>query len=163
MASGHYIAYVKATDHFTDYIDCTKDVPKSSLSASSSEKSLSILRYLKPRPVENKNGLSSSTTTATTKNGVVNGVRMCKSMDCCGVKLNKNIVENVINAYVKNINPDYWEHVETVDEEMWLECDDETVRPICTQELQDLLGYNANSTSTPYLLFYSKITDPPVD
>lgn len=149
MASGHYIAYVKATDHFTDYMDCTKDAPKTTLSASSSEKSLSILKYLKPKVIESKNGGLAS-----------NSLRMCKSMDCCGVKMNKNILENVINSYAKTTDQDYWQHAETVQEDMWLECDDETVRPICTQELQEVLGYKQNSTSTPYLLFYSKITDP---
>lgn len=155
MASGHYIAYVKATDHFADYMDCTKDIPKSSLSASSSEKSLSILKYLKPKSsvIDSKNGLPSSKS--------VNGLRMCKSMDCCGVKLNKNIVENVINSYARRTaGQDYWQPSSSVvQEEMWLECDDETVRPISSQELQDLLGYKPNSTSTPYLLFYSKVTD----
>lgn len=158
MASGHYIAYVRATDHFADYMDCTKDLPKGSLSASSSEKSLSILKYLKPKAlsgsvIDSRNGLPSS------KSSVVNGLRMCKSTDCCGVKLNKNIVENVINSYAKKNGQEYWQTSALVQEEMWLECDDENVRPISSQELQDLLGYKPNSTSTPYLLFYSKVTD----
>lgn len=162
MASGHYIAYVKATDHFADYMDCSKDMPKGSLSASSSEKSLSILKYLKPRAlsgsvIDNKNGLYSS------KASITNGARMCKSMDCCGVKLNKNIVENVINSYTRKTGQDYWNPSPSLQEEMWLECDDENVRPISSQELQELLGYKPNSTSTPYLLFYSKVTDPVSD
>ncbi|KAG5878430.1 hypothetical protein JTB14_026303 [Gonioctena quinquepunctata] len=45
MASGHYIAYVKASDHLEDYTDCFRDLPKGSLSASSSEKSLNILKF----------------------------------------------------------------------------------------------------------------------
>lgn len=157
MASGHYISYVRASDHLDDYVDCSKDLPKSNLSASSSEKSLSILKYLKPRAhsgssIDAKNGLSSSKA----GNGV-NGVRMCKSLDCCGVRLNKNIVENVINSSTRKNGQDYYQP--SLQEEMWLECDDETVRPISSQEMQDLLGYKPNSTSTPYLLFYSKITD----
>lgn len=87
----------------------------------------------------------------------MNGLRMCRSMDCCGVKMNKNIVENVINR-----DQDYWQNDDD-ENNMWLECDDETVRPICEQELQEVLGYKQNSTSTPYLLFYSKVTEPPVD
>lgn len=154
MASGHYIAYVKATDHLGDYVECTRDLPKSNLSSGSSEKSLSILKYLKPKVlsggsvVESKNGLPSSN----------RSVHLCRSVDCCGVKLNKNIVENVINSYARKTGLEYWQTGPS-QEDMWLECDDETVRPISTQELQDLLGYKPNSTSTPYLLFYSKVTD----
>lgn len=156
MASGHYIAYVRASDHLEDYMDCSKNLPKTNLSANTTERSLSILKYLKPRahsgPVlDTKNGLSS-------KGGnLMNGLRICKSMDCCGVRLNKNIVENVINNSTRKNGQDYWQP--SLHEEMWLECDDETVRPISSQEMQDLLGYKPNSTSTPYLLFYSKITD----
>lgn len=157
MASGHYIAYVRATDHLEEYMDCSRDIPKTTLSASSSEKSISIFKYLKPRAqsgsaLDTKNGLAS-------KGNYVNGVRICKSMDCCGVRLNKNIVENVINSYARKGGQDYWNPNHLIQEDMWLECDDETVRPISSQELQDLLGYKHNSTSTPYLLFYSKITD----
>lgn len=157
MASGHYISYVRASDHLHDYTDCAKDLPKSNLSGSSSEKSLSILKYLKPKAhsnasIDTKNGLSSS------KSSTSNGLRMCKSMDCCGVRLNKNIVENAINNSTCKNGQDFWQQ-----EEMWLECDDETVRPISSQEMRELLGYKANSTSTPYLLFYSKVADPAGD
>lgn len=145
MASGHYIAYVKASDHFEDYAECSRNIPKGSLSASSSEKSLNFLKYFKPRTIggslsENKSILSKS---------MMNGVRMCKSMDCCGVKINKSVVENVVNSYPRKNGP----------EDIWLECDDESVKPITSQEFKEELAYKPNSTSTPYLLFYSKITD----
>lgn len=161
MASGHYIAYVKASDHFEDYSDCTRDLPKGSLSASSSEKSLNLLKLLKPKALsignsllESKNGLSSK--------ALMNGVRMCKSMDCCGVKLNKNVVENVINSYSRKTGQDYWSSNSTA-EDMWLECDDENIRPITRQEFIEELAYKPNSTSTPYLLFYNKISEIGVD
>ncbi|XP_044259718.1 ubiquitin carboxyl-terminal hydrolase 1 [Tribolium madens] len=154
MASGHYIAYVKASDHFEDYAECSRNMPKGSLSASSSEKSLNILKYFKPRTIgslsENKSILSKS---------VMNGVRMCKSMDCCGVKINKNVVENVVNSYPRKNEQDFFNG----SEDMWLECDDESVKPITSQEFKEELSYKPNSTSTPYLLFYSKITDIPLD
>lgn len=160
MASGHYIAYVKASDHFEDYSDCTRDLPKGSLSASSSEKSLNILKYLKPKALgignsllESKNGLSSKV--------LMNGVRMCKSMDCCGVRLNKNVVENVINSYSRKTGQDYWST--SAADDMWLECDDENIRPITRHEFIEELAYKPNSTSTPYLLFYNKISDLGVD
>ncbi|KAF2898998.1 hypothetical protein ILUMI_07177 [Ignelater luminosus] len=152
LASGHYIAYVKVTDHFEDYSDCSRDLPRGTLSASSSEKSINILKYLKPRAftsafIENKNGIVSS------KSG--GGIGICKSIDCCGIKLNKNVVENVVNSYAKR-----WQlpSPET-QEDVWLECDDENVRPLSNKEFQELLSYKPKSTSTPYLLFYSKIND----
>lgn len=161
MASGHYIAYVKASDHLDDYTDCTRDLPKGSLSASSSEKSLNILKFLKPRSlggslIDSRNGLTSRG---------VNAIRTCKSMDCCGVKINKNVVENVINSFSRKVVHDYKWHPSSSSssssssEEMWLECDDENVRAITTQEFIGELAHKPNSTSTPYLLFYAKITD----
>ncbi|CAH2006080.1 unnamed protein product [Acanthoscelides obtectus] len=158
MASGHYIAYVKASDHLEDYADCTRDIPKGSLSASSSEKSLNILKFLKPKALSNalidKNGLSSKC--------VMNGVRMCKSIDCCSVRLNTNVIENSINCYSRKIGQDYYS-TNAANEDMWLECDDESVRPLTTQEFKEELGFKANSTSTPYLLFYAKMPDVALD
>lgn len=155
MASGHYIAYVKITDHYKNYTDCTRDLPRGTLSASSSEKSLNILKLLKPKAlsssiIENKNGIIAS------KSG--GGIGICKSIDCCGIKLNKNVVENVVNSYGKKHGT-----TNNVQEDMWLECDDDNVRPISNKEFQELLGYKASSTSTPYLLFYTKITDSTVN
>ncbi|GJQ72949.1 hypothetical protein Trydic_g1591 [Trypoxylus dichotomus] len=155
LASGHYISYVRATDQFDDYADCPRDVPKGSLSASSSEKSLNILRYFKSKGVDAKNGVPLS------KNSVLNGVRLCKSKNCCGIKMNKNIVENVVNSYMRRNGGDVWNG--DYQQDMWLECDDENVRPITSQEFQDLLGSKQNSTSTPYLLFYTKMSDAVLD
>lgn len=154
MASGHYISYVKITDHFKEYSDCSRDLPRGTLSASSSEKSLNLLKLLKPRAlsstiIENKNGIIAS------KSG--GGIGICKSIDCCGIKLNKNVVENVVNSYGKKHAQERWQT--DGQEDMWLECDDDNVRPISNKEFQELLGYKDSSTSTPYLLFYSKITD----
>ncbi|XP_019872392.1 ubiquitin carboxyl-terminal hydrolase 1 [Aethina tumida] len=158
MASGHYIAYVKASDHLDDYADCARDLPKGSLSASSSEKALNFLKYLKPRSITNslidKNGLSSKS--------VMNGVRMCKSVECCGVKVNKNVVENLVNNYTRKPN-EYWSNEAPQVDDVWLECDDENVRAITSQEFEEELSFKPNSTSTPYLLFYAKITDPYIE
>lgn len=151
MASGHYIAYVRASDTSSNYVDCPHDIPKNSLSASSSEKSVNILKSiksLKPKALTNafndsKNDINKSPTPA---------CRLCKSVDCCGIKLNKNILENVVNSYNKRND---------LLEDMWLECDDETIRPISTNEFQNLLSSKPNSTSTPYLLFYTKKSSIP--
>lgn len=149
MASGHYISYVKAADHLEDYAECSRSIPKGSLSASSSEKSLNFLKFLKPKSI---NSLSDNKSIISSKN-VIHGVRMCKSIDCCGFKLNRNVMENAVNSYQKRNGQDF------SNEQLWLECDDENVRPITSQEFEDILSYKPNSTSTPYLLFYSKITE----
>lgn len=147
MASGHYIAYVRASDVTNDYAECPHDLPKSSLSASSSEKSINLLKSLKnlkPRSLTNalndyKNDTNKPSTT---------GFRLCKSLLCCGVKLNKNILENVVNTYNRR------------NEDVWLECDDDTIHPISSTEFQSLLAHKPNSTATPYLLFYTKKSIP---
>lgn len=146
MASGHYIAYVKASDRCDDYIDCTRDIPKGSLSASSSEKSLNLLKFLKPRGLDSKIGLKSS----------MNGIRLCKSSECCGVRINRNVMENLFNSYPKKNGQD-------VQDDIWLECDDENIRAISSQEFQEVLSSKPNSTSTPYLLFYTKISTATLD
>ncbi|KAG5878429.1 hypothetical protein JTB14_026302 [Gonioctena quinquepunctata] len=85
---------------------------------------------------------------------------MCKSVDCCGVRLNKNVVENVLNSFSrKNGQESPWHPTNSTPGDMWLECDDENIRPITSQEFIEELGYKPNSTSTPYLLFYAKSTD----
>lgn len=143
MASGHYISYVKTPTNFNDYSNCLRDLPKANLSASSSEKSLHILNFFNKKSsanslLENRNGIASKT--------LANGTKFCKSIDCCGIKMDKNSIENSINSF----------HRRGEGEEMWLECDDESVRSLRSDELLDILGYKPNSTSTPYLLFYSK-------
>ncbi|XP_045468882.1 ubiquitin carboxyl-terminal hydrolase 1 [Harmonia axyridis] len=145
MASGHYIAYVKASNYYNSYHDCSRDMPKTGLSASCSEKSLNILKFLKPRAVANslmeaKNGISSK--------NILNGLKICKSIDCCSVKLNKNVLENALNSQFKKNDHE---------EDMWLECDDESIRFLKSEELAQVLSYKPNSTATPYLLFYTKI------
>ncbi|KAL3278061.1 hypothetical protein HHI36_013406 [Cryptolaemus montrouzieri] len=146
MASGHYITYVKASNYYNSYRDCSRDQPKASLSASCSEKSLNILKFLKPRAVANsfmeaRNGISSKS--------VLNGLKICKSIDCCSVKLNKNVLENALNSQIKKNDHE---------EDLWLECDDESIRFLKSGELTQILGYKPNSTATPYLLFYTKVT-----
>jgi len=41
-------------------------------------------------------------------------------------------------------------------DEVWLECDDEQISVITRRELSDILT-TRQSTTTPYLLFYSRI------
>ncbi|CAH1155243.1 unnamed protein product [Phaedon cochleariae] len=155
MASGHYITYVRGGNDAApprDYCDCPRDTPKGgSLSASSSEKALNVInRLLKTRGVvEGRNGLGSKS--------VVHGMRTCKSIDCCGLRTNKTVLENAINGLPKKTDRD--RPLPSRPDDVWLECDDETVKPITTEEFVEELSFKPNSTSTPYLLFYAKITD----
>lgn len=59
----------------------------------------------------------------------------CRGSDCCGVRMR-----------------------EEVNDETWLECDDETVRVISRRQLEEILaGKQAKGSAlTPYLLFYSR-------
>lgn len=56
----------------------------------------------------------------------------CQSNNCCGIKQN------------------------TKHESTWFECDDDAIRNITLQELQDKLAPNHRNSATPYLLFYVK-------
>lgn len=57
----------------------------------------------------------------------------CRGLECCGVCQEKHAGS-------------------------WLECDDEAVRIIPWQELEDKLKPNHRNTATPYLLFYVRST-----
>lgn len=65
---------------------------------------------------------------------------LCTSRNCCSIKLNLNLSALELNA-----------------DEVWLECNDEKVRPISVDELQSELAYKTENTNTPYLLFYEKV------
>lgn len=162
MYSGHYIAYVRAQNYTDEYLLCQRDhiiAKNPTLSASSSEKSLNLLKFLKPRALSSnsfleRNGFTSSSSSNSSKsNHQINGIRMCSSLDCCGIRCNKTIMENVINNTTK-------EHFQPQQNDViWLECDDENIRAITSHELEQELSYKPNSTSTPYLLFYTKVND----
>lgn len=168
LQSGHYIAYVRVQgggcgDFSHEYVDCSRDPSKGTMSASTSEKSLNFLKRFKPT---SKNAFDSSKHSSSQHN---QSPRICKSQQCCGIKINRAAVEGtVLNAV--NASNGYGRHYdyESCDDEanasakgddndIWLECDDDSVRSITKFELQKLLGGKVNPTSTPYLLFYAKI------
>lgn len=155
LASGHYISYVRASDATNDYVNCPHDLPKSNLSSSSSEKSINILKSLKGFKKSSANNQlngckNDNNCSSNNSGGKSSGFQLCKSIICCGIKTNKNILENVVNNYNRKVTD--------VIDDVWLECDDETIRPISNDEFQNLLAYKQNSKSTPYLLFYTKKT-----
>jgi len=136
MTAGHYVAYTRLPDEsaYAEYSQCDRDnkrqnssqvgavsTSSSSSSSSSSDKASGILKYFRSKPSANES-----------KEQLVNRVG-CRSMDCCGVRRNKQGVT-------------------------WLECDDEAVHVIPLRELEDKLAPNARNSATPYLLFYVRST-----
>ncbi|XP_014254863.1 ubiquitin carboxyl-terminal hydrolase 1 isoform X2 [Cimex lectularius] len=133
MASGHYVAYVKARDSSVDYDSCTRERRKtaslsaslsSSAAANSNDKSNSKRKWFSRQkntsPLPRGQYFRSS----------------CRGAECCGVKL----------------------RIDETSEPVWLECDDETVRTISKKQLEEILAQKQpkNSTLTPYLLFYAR-------
>lgn len=147
MASGHYIAYTRASDHQTEYYDCCRDSHKNHSSEMS--KTMNLLKFLKPK----LNDAKAAAAAGVAKNGPVSAPPLCKSKDCCGIKLSKSVIENVINSSAREVRSP------RAKLDMWLECDDDVVRTLSADEFQSLLGCRKNSPSTPYLLFYSKMKE----
>ncbi|XP_029677240.1 ubiquitin carboxyl-terminal hydrolase 1 [Formica exsecta] len=137
MTAGHYVAYARLPDEsaYAEYFHCDRDNKRqnsghgsvrsanssSSSSSSSSDKASGILKYFRSKPSASEN-----------KEQLVNRIG-CRSMDCCGIKRNKQGV-------------------------IWLECDDEAVHVIPLRELEDKLAPNPRNSATPYLLFYVRST-----
>lgn len=133
MASGHYVAYVKPRDFSTDYESCNRERRKTaSLSSAAPDKSSSATAKKKWFFRTPKNG---SITESRGQYFRFVGRSSCRGSDCCGVRMR-----------------------EEVNDETWLECDDETVRVISRRQLEEILaGKQAKGSAlTPYLLFYSR-------
>ncbi|XP_030752541.1 ubiquitin carboxyl-terminal hydrolase 1 isoform X2 [Sitophilus oryzae] len=130
MASGHYIAYSRASPQAGDYTDCSRNIPKG---YQGKEISVSFLKFFKSKTL----GANPINETAQNGLGPKNEVQVCQSIGCCGVrKLN-------INAASRSGD--------------WLEFDDEKVKILSDKEFMEMLSRKHNTTNTPYLLFYSKV------
>lgn len=166
MASGHYIAYTRASDHHHEYTDCCRDHSKLvNFSTATTEKSINFLKFLKPKSLSNNSdSIKSGLNHVTNKGGVSNGIGGCRSMDCCGIKLSKSVIENAINSSNRDGNKtssssSSRSSTDGDDGHLWLECDDDVVRTLSTKDFQKLLSSKRSKPATPYLLFYSKIKD----
>lgn len=158
MASGHYIAYTRASDHQIEYSDCCRENSKSvSFSSSTSEvtKTINLFKLFKPKFHSNSPNNSNESLKS---NVTVNGPSLCRSKDCCGIKLSKSVIENAINNTTREMRSRN-SGKSSEENQLWLECDDDVVRTLSTEEFQNLLSCKKNSPATPYLLFYSKIKD----
>jgi len=153
LASGHYIAYVRASDTSAEYFQCKR--PSSADTVKTSKKKGLFKMFSKSstlQPVDTKNGVTSP---------------LCPSISCCGLKISGSspIINGDLCSANGRVSPGYCADYSngangsgsspTVDD-FWLECDDEQISVISRRELTEILT-TRQSTTTPYLLFYNKI------
>ncbi|XP_069682403.1 ubiquitin carboxyl-terminal hydrolase 1 [Periplaneta americana] len=174
IASGHYVAYVKASENVCDYYHCDRDKRKSSSlssassgnksgSSSSGDKMGGILKFFRPRSSNSSNSDLSNKQHHSAGNSVYYR-HTCRSMDCCGVRLNRSLMNGgdpmIQKSQMNGLDTGISAAVvdTSVPEPVWLECDDETVRLLTRKEFEDVLAPKPSKSSalTPYLLFYSK-------
>lgn len=172
LASGHYIAYVRAGDTSLDYFQCRRPcVSPSDRSAKPQKKGLFNKMFSK----------STSASSVPSRDSGTSGVTdpVCASLACCGLKVNNVTLENNssdnraevngggvdghaarLNGGVSNGSLDssgYTSYAGTpVPEDYWLECDDEQISVMTRRQFEGILSTKQSAT-TPYLLFYHKI------
>lgn len=151
LTGGHYIAYTRANyaDYSSSYLCCQRDsksylVPNADkpnfMKNLFARKNNGISSGDKNQPIKRKVPLPPGTTVPAPNNEL----EWCSSLDCCGIRLTKSVW-----TYGDEPIPD---------KDVWFMCDDETVKPISYDELDELLSSKpkVRSASTPYLLFYVK-------
>lgn len=146
MASGHYVAYVRGRDAAGDYEHCTRGKRKTaSLSGANSkhsttnnEKSGGLMRFLK---IKTNSGSVANAVTEAGRNQQP-FYQSCSSTNCCGLRIRGSDNGDAANDYESS---------------SWLECDDDSVRSVSRNQMEEILTGNKNSKNsalTPYLLFY---------
>ena len=130
LASGHYIAYVRASDTSTEYFQCKR--PSSSDTVKTSKKKGLFKMFSKSstlQPLDGKNGQSSPSP-------------LCPSITCCGLKISTS--NSVLNgeagpgqAVNGRLSPGYCAEFTngsgssiSPSDDYWLECDDEQISVI---------------------------------
>jgi len=158
LASGHYIAYVRAGDTSIDYFQCKRPGSADTIKTSKKRGLFKMFTKSTSLPVEARTSVASP---------------VCPSLACCGLKLNSGSSvapngdggsggSNASNGGGRG-SPGYSTGefsngggVAPQVEDYWLECDDEQISIITRRELSDILT-TRQSTTTPYLLFYSRM------
>lgn len=170
LASGHYIAYVRATDPHLDYLQCQRG---NTVERNKNKKG--IMKYLRrnTEPKNNgggsgggaasssgKDGSSAGSNGAESSNG--HGLSSCRSANCCGIRgrLLTNVSSSLMDYHQRSMDStDSHDHSSSESgspDELWLECDDENIQVITRKQLEDTLGSKKSGSTTPYLLFYQK-------
>ncbi|KAK7788598.1 hypothetical protein R5R35_012693 [Gryllus longicercus] len=99
IASGHYVAYVKASENYFDYCHCGRDkrkIPSLSSgsgksSGGSGDKMGGILKFFRPKSSSSGVDVASKNLGNSAGNSLSNR-NTCRSLDCCGVKLNSSLI-----------------------------------------------------------------------
>jgi len=155
LASGHYIAYVRAGDTSIDYFQCKRPGSADTIKTSKKRGLFKMFSKSTSLPVEARTSVASP---------------VCPSLACCGLKLNSGgtVASSVEGG--AGVGPatngggrgspgyatgEFSNGAPQVDD-YWLECDDEQISIITRRELSDMLT-TRQSTTTPYLLFYSRM------
>jgi len=156
LASGHYIAYVRAADTSIDYFQCKRPGSADTIKTSKKRGLFKMFSKSSSVPVEAKTSLPSP---------------VCPSLACCGLKVTAGSSgcqtqgtgsgqgeqggRNMQGEQGRS-SPAVEQNQQSGGDEVWLECDDEQISVITRRELSDILT-TRQSTTTPYLLFYSRI------
>jgi len=147
LASGHYIAYVRAGDVNYDYFQCRRPGLTDSTLRNKHSKRGIFKMFSKSTPTNTEPHIS-----------VTNPA--CSSISCCGLKLNPGILEDRLtstNGIDSTSNGSrHSPGLASDQDDIWLECDDEQISVIYRPQLEELLT-SRQSTTTPYLLFYNRI------
>lgn len=138
LASGHYIAYVRAGDTSLDYFQCKRPGSADTIKTSKKRGLFKMFSKSSSLPVDTRPALSSP---------------VCPSLTCCGLK----VTSSGTSAGEGRSSPalEQGSQAPLVDD-YWLECDDEQISVITRRELSDILTAR-QSTTTPYLLFYNRM------
>lgn len=143
LASGHYIAYVRAGDTSLDYFQCKRPGSADTIKTSKKRGLFKMFSKSSSLPVETRPSLTSP---------------VCPSLTCCGLK----VTSTGSNAGEGRSSPalEPGSHTQagstSLVDDYWLECDDEQISVITRRELSDILTAR-QSTTTPYLLFYNRM------
>jgi len=143
IASGHYIACVRAGDVNLDYFQCQRPGPADATLRTKHAKR-GIFKMF------------SKTTSAPTEPHYKVTNPVCGSISCCGLKLNPSILEERVGTSFNGSEARQSPGLSPHQDDIWLECDDEQISVISRQQLEELLT-SRQTTTTPYLLFYNRI------
>ena len=203
LASGHYIAYVRALDHVWEYLQCHRG---GTVERNKNKKG--ILKFLR-RGNDHKqqqqqqqeaaaasatNGISAVDGMGTQVNGVAGtatngasqqnvGAGSCRGAHCCGIRsnlTNSSEQQQQQQQHYQNFHHPRQKSVDSADsdlgadgvdggcasgssssssssaDDLWLECDDESIQLITRRHFEEMLSDKQGST-TPYLLFYQRL------
>jgi len=132
LASGHYIAYVRAGDTTVDYLQCKRPGSADTTKTSKKRGLFKMFSKSSSLPVEARPAVAPP---------------VCPSLACCGLKVTGGGGPEGRSSPAME---------QGGGEDCWLECDDEQISVITRRELSDILT-TRQSTTTPYLLFYHRI------